>query len=132
MVRRPGQTLLLTETSTSRYRPIDSSSIVSQVVDGLFRTGLLEDHDRARIVATWHCAPTKTYPVPTLDRNQILDLIQPWLARHRIFSRGRFGAWRYEIGNMDHSFMQGVEWADHMLTGAEESIWTPATPSSTR
>jgi len=30
------------------------------------------------------------------------------------------GAWKYEVGNMDHSFMQGKEWVDHVFFGAEE------------
>ncbi len=42
-----------------------------------------------------------------------------------IWSRGRFGAWLYEIGNMDHSCMQGVEWVDHVLSGAPETVWIP-------
>ena len=39
-----------------------------------------------------------------------------------IYSRGRFGAWRYEIGNMDHSVMMGVEAANHILAGEKETV----------
>jgi hypothetical protein len=37
-----------------------------------------------------------------------------------VYSRGRFGAWKYEVGNMDHSFMQGVEVVDRLLNETEE------------
>jgi protoporphyrinogen oxidase len=120
------QTLLLTETSTSGHRPQDGTTIVGRVIDALVDTGLMTAEDRRRVVATWQCSPAKTYPVPTLDRDAALAVIEPWLQQRRIWSRGRFGAWRYEVGNMDHSFMQGVEWADHVLDGAEETVWTPA------
>ncbi|GAA4934411.1 protoporphyrinogen/coproporphyrinogen oxidase [Streptomyces coeruleoprunus] len=123
LVRRPGQTLLLTETSTSAHRPVDGASAVAGAVDGLVRAGLLRETDRSLIVSTWHCAEPKTYPVPTLDRDAALGVIHSWLSRHGIASRGRFGAWRYEIGNMDHSCMQGVEWADHVVNGAPEQVW---------
>ena len=58
--------------------------------------------------------------MPSLDRDAILACIQPQLERHSILSRGRFGAWKYEVGNMDHSFMQGVEAARRLLTGEPE------------
>jgi UDP-galactopyranose mutase len=125
MTPEPEQTLLLAETATSRHRPEDPRTIVARVIEGLVRVGLLGPRDRERIVATWRCSPAKTYPVPTLGRDAALRVIEPWLAARRIWSRGRFGAWRYEIGNMDHSFMQGVEWVDHVLSGAPETVWTP-------
>ena len=126
MTAAPGQTLLLTETSTSAHRPQDRATIVRRVVDGLVRVGLMTEEDRGRVVTTWRCSPAKSYPVPTLDRDAALAVVEPWLAARRIWSRGRFGAWRYEVGNMDHAFMQGVEWVEHVLDGAEESVWTPA------
>jgi len=47
-----------------------------------------------------------------------------------VYSRGRFGAWQYEIGNMDHSVMQGVETVNSVLFGTKEETWKPASPSS--
>jgi hypothetical protein len=42
---------------------------------------------------------------------------------HDVYSRGRFGAWRYEIGNTDHSVMMGVELADKLVAGKAERTW---------
>ena len=126
MTARPEQTLLLAETSTSRHKREDPSDITERVIDGFVRVGLMEHSDRNRIVTTWRCSPPKTYPIPTLDRDAALSTIEPWLEAHGIASRGRFGAWRYEIGNMDHSCMQGVEWVNHVLCGKQETVWTPA------
>jgi UDP-galactopyranose mutase len=59
-----------------------------------------------------------------------LEVIQPYLMDHRIYSRGRFGAWLYEIGNMDHSVMQGVEFVNDVLLGEPEKTWiAPKVPA---
>jgi len=42
------------------------------------------------------------------------------LEQHDIYSRGRFGAWKYEVSNQDHSFMQGVEAVNRLASGTEE------------
>jgi len=60
------------------------------------------------------------YPVPTRDRDTILDGVLPALEELNIYSRGRFGAWKYEVANMDHCVMQGVEIADRILSGTPE------------
>jgi len=125
MTARPGQTLFLTETSHSRHKPEDPETIVDRVVDGLVRTRLMDEGDRERIVTTWRCSPDMTYPVPSVTRDASLGAIQPWLREHDIWSRGRFGAWLYEIGNMDHSTMQGVEFVNHVLFGDPETVWIP-------
>jgi hypothetical protein len=64
-----------------------------------------------------------SYPVPTLGRDRALAAIQPWLTERDIFSRGRFGAWRYEIGNTDHSVMMGVEVGEFLVDGTPEKTW---------
>jgi len=44
----------------------------------------------------------------------------PKLLEKQIYSRGRFGSWRYEVGNQDHSFMLGVEAVDNIVNGSVE------------
>jgi protoporphyrinogen oxidase len=119
----PGHTLLLTETSYSDHKPVNRRTIVDQVVQGLLATGLLEPGERDRVVATHTFDVEHFYPVPTLDRDAALARIQPFMMSHGIRSRGRFGAWQYEISNMDHSVMQGVETVDALLLGEPEKTW---------
>jgi protoporphyrinogen oxidase len=120
-----GHFLLLTETSYSPYKPENPATIIKRTVDGLVATGILEEAHRSRIVTTDLTQVPYSYPVPTLDRDAALEAIQPELMARDIYSRGRFGAWLYEIGNMDHSFMQGVEVVNRALTGAKETVWYP-------
>jgi protoporphyrinogen oxidase len=92
--------------------------MVGPTLDALRDIGLIDvDRSTAHIYELW---AEFGYPVPTRDRDTILADIQPELARQRIFSRGRFGGWKYEAANMDHSVMQGVEVVDFILEGKEE------------
>lgn len=120
---RPDQHILLAEVSRPRGATPDQDQLVAQVVAGLQAERLLGPDDP--IVTTWHHCARKSYPVPTVDRDEALATVEPWLHRHGIASRGRLGAWRYEIGNMDHAHMQGHEWVDNVLDGRPETVWTP-------
>jgi len=121
----PGCYSLMAEVS---FRPGDNRPpdawLMASCIDGLRRCGLMEAD--ATPVQTWiHCADYG-YPVPSLGRDSILERVLPELDQLGIYSRGRFGAWKYEVGNMDHAFMQGVEVARRILTGAEEeTVWYP-------
>jgi len=121
----PDQTLFLTETSRSGHKPEPAEGIVERVIDGLETTGLMQPGDREKIVTTWRCSPDQTYPVPSTTRDESLGIIQPWLREQGVWSRGRFGAWLYEVGNMDHSAMQGVEAVNNFLSGDPETVWIP-------
>jgi hypothetical protein len=108
------------ETTYSPFKPVDKSSIVDETVQGLVNSGLLSEKELSSIISRYVIDVSYSYPVPTLGRDAALKMIQPFLESKSVYSRGRFGAWKYEVGNMDHSFMQGVEVADRVLNGSEE------------
>ncbi len=95
-----------------------AAALGESVVAALRRDGLIAPG--AEIVSLWHRLAGHGYPTPFLGRDQVLDRILPALERHRVYSRGRFGAWKYEVSNQDHSFMQGVEVVDRILGLGEE------------
>lgn len=112
----------MTEISYSRYKPEDRDGLEERVEAGLRATGVVEGQPE---IATMHVEDlTYAYPVPTLGRDAALRKIQPWLMQNEIYARGRFGSWRYEIGNMDHAVKMGVDAARLLVDGAPEELWT--------
>ncbi len=110
----------LTETSHSAHRP-RPDLLEERVLDGLRAVGLAPAGTE---VASLHVLEVDyAYPVPTLTRDRALDLIQPWLRERGIYSRGRFGSWRYELGNMDHAVKMGSDVAHLIVEGRPEEIW---------
>jgi len=114
---------LMCEVSVPEGESPDPDQILDKVIAGLIRGKMLEESDRQRIISRYHRLVAYSYPIPTLDRDRALAVLQPALMRQNIYSRGRFGAWRYEIGNMDHSVMMGVEAVNHILTGDHENVF---------
>jgi len=110
---------LMAEVSHSPHRPVvEPDRLADQVIEGLKATRLLPE--QPEIVSLWQRHAPYAYPVPTLGRDEALAAILPELERRGIYSRGRFGAWKYEVGNQDHSLMQGVELVDRLLKGTAE------------
>jgi UDP-galactopyranose mutase len=125
-VARPGEQLaFMCETSFSSHKRENLDELMDRTVDGLVNTAMLDAARVADVVTRWEMVADYGYPVPCLERDGALRIIQPRLEAMDIYSRGRFGGWKYEVGNMDHSVMQGVEWADRMLTGAPETTYRP-------
>lgn len=114
---------LMCEVSYSKYKTIRTETLLNEVIDALIKHGIIDESDREKIVSQVIYNMPYSYPVATLDRNVILRSLQLWLAAHNIYSRGRFGAWRYETGDMHHSFMQGAEVIDYILNNKKETVW---------
>ena len=111
----------LTETAYSRHRPGEAERLEQWVVDGLVETGLI---DRDVPIASTHLIDVDyAYPIPTIERDAALAVVQPWLMEREIYSRGRFGSWRYEIGNMDHAAKMGIDVARLLVEGRPEEVW---------
>jgi hypothetical protein len=106
---------LLAEISHSEFKPVDRDPVIEDTLQGRVNTKLLRAEDRADVVDTHLIEREYTYPTPSLERDPALRAVLPWLESRDVFSRGRFGAWRYEVGNMDHSVMQGVEWVNRIV-----------------
>jgi protoporphyrinogen oxidase len=112
----------LTETSYSRHKPERPDAVADAAPTGLVTAGLVEPGSRPVSV---HLIDVEyAYPVPTLGRDRALAVIEPWLRERGVYSRGRFGSWRYEIGNMDHAVKMGIDAARRIVEGSPEELLT--------
>ncbi|KAI0643227.1 hypothetical protein C8Q79DRAFT_915094 [Trametes meyenii] len=109
---------VMLEVSESASKPVDEASLLKECIRGLINTEILTPADE--IVSTYHRRFEHGYPVPCLQRDGILEGLLPRLRQKHIWSRGRFGSWKYEVGNQDHSFMLGVEAVDNIVFGSVE------------
>lgn len=124
-VAKPGEQLaFMCESSYSEHKPEKVDELMDRTIDGLVNTTMLDASRVDDICTRWEHTVDYGYPVPTLERDGALRVIQPRLEEKGIYSRGRFGGWKYEVSNMDHSVMQGVEWAERMITGTPETTYT--------
>ena len=114
---------LLMETTYSRFRPLPSGDFAKSVIEGLVDEQILAPADLSAIESVYLIHAGHAYPIPSVDRDDALATIQSYLESKEIYSRGRFGSWKYEIGNQAHSLMQGKEVVDRWLDGSEEKLF---------
>ncbi len=128
-VPEPGRTWsLMAEVASLPGRGLPPEAVVSRVRESLEADGLLPAGTAVRSVVHRH--KERGYPTPFLGRDGVVEPRLRWLAAHGVFSRGRFGAWKYEVSNQDHSFAQGREVAERLSRDGgdtlEPTVWTPA------
>jgi protoporphyrinogen oxidase len=104
----------LSRDSEIRYEP-------DQIEAALRQIGFLEPP--SKVVSVFSTGLEHGYPVPFLGRDKLLNEVQRELEKLNIYSRGRFGGWRYEVSNQDYAFMQGVEVADRLRDGIAEMTY---------
>jgi hypothetical protein len=109
---------IMLEVSESGMKPVDRENLLKDCIQGLINTEMILPEDE--IVSTYLRSFDHGYPTPSLEREGVLKQLLPKLQDMGIYSRGRFGSWRYEVGNQDHSFMLGVEAVDAIALGGVE------------
>ncbi|GAD97557.1 hypothetical protein NFIA_064610 [Paecilomyces variotii No. 5] len=109
---------IMLEVSESALKPVNQDTILEECIQGLVNTEMLRPTDA--LVSFYHRRFDHGYPTPSLGRDDGLARLLPRLYSQGIMSRGRFGSWKYEVGNQDHSFMLGVEAVDYLLNGGVE------------
>lgn len=110
-----GMWSLMTEISSSDTTPLPKGDLVDAVIMAAKRIGLIPMD--ASITDRFMITSNYGYPTPTVDRDLIIDPLLAQLENYGIYSRGRFGMWKYEVSNQDHTFMQGVEWVNNVVYG---------------
>jgi hypothetical protein len=110
------------EISESSMKPVDQANILRDSIQGLINTDMIKADDE--IVSTYHRRFDHGYPTPSLEREGVLKELLPKLQAKDIYSRGRFGSWRYEVSPSLHSFALAKEYSANPLHLGWQSRYT--------
>uniref|UniRef100_A0A914MNP1 Uncharacterized protein n=1 Tax=Meloidogyne incognita TaxID=6306 RepID=A0A914MNP1_MELIC len=105
--------------------PATEEEIRDQAVEGLIRKTIIK---REKIVSIFSITLPYGYPIPTIQRDSELSRCHSILEEYQIYSRGRFGGWKYEVSNQDHCFIQGKELCDRLVLGEDEKLYKTLVP----
>lgn len=104
MVPSPDFSSFLVEISWRKKKP-NKQEMISKAVKQIGK--IFFRNEKIKPVSVFSLFIPYYYPIPTLNRDKILKEINQFLKNHKIYSLGRFGAWKYEKGNMDDCFLEG-------------------------
>ena len=127
-VPQPGaQWSLMTETAESPCKPVQRDRLAEETLRALEEDGLIAG--RGAVDSVYQEFLPMGYPTPFLGRDAVVDPLLRAFEARGIYSRGRFGAWKYEVANQDHSFAQGYECVERLAAGGgpehEPTLHTP-------
>uniref|UniRef100_A0AC35GAR3 Amine oxidase domain-containing protein n=1 Tax=Panagrolaimus sp. PS1159 TaxID=55785 RepID=A0AC35GAR3_9BILA len=105
--------------------PITEEEIRDQAVEGLILKSIIT---REKIVSLYSKTLNYGYPIPTIERDNEIARAHAVLEPLDIYSRGRFGGWKYEASNQDHCFIQGKELADRLFLNIPEKLYKTGLP----
>ena len=108
-----GTSSLLFDTSYNPYRGLNVSA--KDIIPLLKKITFLPPIEAGNIISVFEKTVPYFYPIPTMDRDTYLSPALAFLEQNGVYSVGRFGKWRYEEGNMDHSFLHGKAAAESVL-----------------
>ncbi|GMT11700.1 hypothetical protein PFISCL1PPCAC_2997 [Pristionchus fissidentatus] len=111
---------IMCESSRAIDDTCSEEEIRERVLEGLVRKSIIVMEN---VVSLWSITLPYGYPIPTIERDAELTRAHSELEKHSIFSRGRFGGWKYEVSNQDHCFIQGKEIVDRALFGVQEKMY---------
>jgi protoporphyrinogen oxidase len=122
MVAKPGQQYsIVVEISESAQRPVKVKGLVERVIQDLIKSKFVNKD--AKFATKWHERFEYGYPVPYVDRDLHMHEADDALRPYGVWSRGRFGSWKYEVANQDHSFMLGRQAVDNIISGSFETTF---------
>ena len=77
----------------SAYRPLDTQDVLSRAMNDLFKTKLINKHDKILFSKVQHVPFANV--IFDHDRQSNLGLIREYLAQHQLHTCGRYGDWAY-------------------------------------
>lgn len=87
---------IMLEVSQSYKKPVDEENLVRDCIQGLINTTMCKAEDE--IVSVYHRKFYHGYPTPSLQRDGQIKQLLPYLKDNfGIWSRGRFGSYKYEV-----------------------------------
>ncbi len=111
---------LMAEISESADKTVAADTLMADTVKALQADRLMSPSDEVCSLVMRRVE--HGYPTPFLGRDTVVDPILRRFEGLGVYSRGRFGAWKYEVGNQDHCFAQGYECANRLVNRGDQSF----------